>query len=88
MRKTLSLIAIYMLLTMGAIAQRPINGLAHRILGNKDTHFIFVCQPDTIDFFQIEAAYEHHILIIGNNDNSLAMGLNYYLKHIAGVHVS
>ena len=88
MSKTLSLIAIYMLLTMGAIAQRPINGLAHRILGNKDTHFIFVCQPDTIDFFQIEAAYEHHILIIGNNDNSLAMGLNYYLKHIAGVHVS
>ena len=47
-----------------------------------------MCQPDTIDFFQIEAAYEHHILIIGNNDNSLAMGLNYYLKHIAGVHVS
>ncbi len=88
MRKTLSLIAIYMLLTMDAIAQRPINGLAHRILGNKDTHFIFVCQPDTIDYFQIEAAYEHHILIIGNNDNSLAMGLNYYLKHIAGVHVS
>ncbi len=88
MRKTLSLIAIYMLLTMGAIAQRPINGLAHRILGDKDTYFIFVCQPDTIDFFQIEAAYEHHILIIGNNDNSLAMGLNHYLKHIAGVHVS
>ena len=68
--------------------QRPINGLAHRILGDKDTCFIFVCQPDTIDYFQIEAAYDHHILITGNNDNSLAMGLNYYLKHIAGVHVS
>jgi len=71
-----------------ATAQRPIDGLAHRILGDKDTHFIFVRQPDTIDFFQIEAAYDHHILIIGNNDNSLAVGLNYYLKHIAGVHVS
>ena len=67
---------------------RPINGLAHRILGDKDTCFIFVCQPDTVDFFQIEAAYDQHIRITGNNDNSLAMGLNYYLKHIAGVHVS
>ena len=71
-----------------ASAQRPINGLAHRILGDKDTYFIFVCQPDTVDFFQIEAAYDHHMLITGNNDNSLAMGLNYYLKHVAGVHVS
>ncbi|MBR4913513.1 MAG: alpha-N-acetylglucosaminidase N-terminal domain-containing protein, partial [Bacteroidales bacterium] len=71
-----------------ATAQRPIDGLAHRILGDKDTCFIFVCQPDTIDYFQIEAAYDHHILITGNNDNSLATGLNYYLKHIAGVHVS
>ena len=68
--------------------KRPINGLAHRILGDKDTCFIFVCQPDTIDFFQVEAAYDHHIRITGNNDNSLAVGLNYYLKHIAGVHVS
>ena len=68
--------------------QRPIDGLAHRILGDKDTCFIFVCQPDTVDFFQIEAAHDHHILITGNNDNSLAVGLNYYLKHIAGVHVS
>ena len=68
--------------------QRPIDGLAHRILGDKDTCFIFVCQPDTVDFFQIEAAQDHPILITGNNDNSLAVGLNYYLKHIAGVHVS
>ena len=68
--------------------QRPINGLAHRILGEMDTWFVFEYQPDTIDYFQIEAAYDHHILITGNNDNSLATGLNYYLKHIAGVHVS
>lgn len=68
--------------------QRPIDGLAHRILGDKDTCFIFVCQPDTIDYFQIETAHDHHIRITGNNDNSLAVGLNYYLKHIAGVHVS
>ena len=59
-----------------ATAQRPIDGLAHRILGDKDTCFIFVYQPDTIDYFQIEAA-DNLIRITGNNDNSLAVGLNY-----------
>ena len=72
--------------------QRPINGLAHRILGKMDTWFVFEYQPDTVDFFQIEPVKDPvkslKIKITGNNDNSLAMGLNYYLKHIAGVHVS
>ena len=75
---------------------RPIDGLAHRILGDMDTCFLFVYQPDTVDYFQIEVAKENShpivetgkIIITGNNDNSLATGLNYYLKHIAGVHVS
>ena len=74
---------------------RPIDGLAHRILGDQDTNFIFVYQPDTVDYFLIEPIHPKQklssgkkIRIIGNNDNSLATGLNYYLKHIAGVHVS
>ena len=33
---------------------RPIDGLAHRILGDQDTNFIFVYQPDTVDYFLIE----------------------------------
>ena len=77
--------------------QRPIDGLAHRILGEQDTNFIFVYRQDTIDYFFIESIFsketrynsaEGKIRITGNNDNSLATGLNYYLKHIAGVHVS
>ena len=72
--------------------QRPIDGLAHRILGEMDTWFVFEYQPDTIDFFQIETVNDPvktlKIRITGNNDNSLAVGLNYYLKHVAGVHVS
>jgi len=71
---------------------RPIDGLAHRILGDMDTWFIFDYQPDTVDYFQIEPVSDTlttlKIRITGNNDNSLAVGLNYYLKHIAGVHVS
>ena len=74
--------------------QRPIDGLAHRILGNMDTSFVFVYQPDSVDYFLIEPdpdnrdLFSGKIRITGNNDNSLATGLNYYLKHIAGVHVS
>ena len=71
---------------------RPIDGLAHRILGDMDTWFVFEYQPDTVDYFQIEPVSDKQttlkIRITGNNDNSLAVGLNYYLKHIAGVHVS
>ncbi|MBO4774585.1 MAG: alpha-N-acetylglucosaminidase [Bacteroidales bacterium] len=77
---------------------RPIDGLAHRILGDRDTLFKFVCQPDTVDYFIIERLngdtggipkrYDQKIRITGNNDNSLAVGLNYYLKHCAGIHVS
>ena len=90
MRKIILMTVCFWTLSMTAGnngPQRPIDGLAHRILGDKDTCFIFVCQPDTIDYFQIEAA-DNLIRITGNNDNSLAVGLNYYLKHIAGVHVS
>ncbi len=93
------------LATMTAAAQaqvqpsaRPIDGLAHRILGDRDTLFKFVCQPDTVDYFIIERLngdtggipkrYDQKIRITGNNDNSLAVGLNYYLKHCAGIHVS
>ena len=71
---------------------RPIDGLAHRILGDMDAWFVFEYQPDTVDYFQIEPVTDTlttlKIRITGNNDNSLAVGLNYYLKHIAGVHVS
>ena len=74
---------------------RPIDGLAHRILGDQDTNFVFVYQSDTVDYFLLEPIHPKQklysgekIRITGNNDNSLATGLNYYLKHIAGVHVS
>lgn len=68
-------------------AQRSAEALAHRILGDQDTNFVFVCKPDTVDYFRLDQ-YFHKIKITANNDNSLARGLNYYLLHYAGVHVS
>lgn len=95
MRKIILMAVCFWTLTLTAGndgPQRPIDGLAHRILGEMDTWFVFEYQPDTIDFFQIETVKDPvktlKIRITGNNDNSLAVGLNYYLKHVAGVHVS
>lgn len=56
-------------------AQRPIDGLAHRILGGQDTKFVFVYQPDTVDYFQIETVevdsdrpgHRHKIRITGTD---------------------
>lgn len=52
-----------------AASARPIERLAHRILGADDTNFVFVCQPDTLDYFQLESV-DGKIRIVGNNDNS------------------
>ena len=81
--------------------QKPVEQLARRILGDLDTNIVFVYQADTLDFFEVSSPkakltsgdllhfYDTaKIVIKGNNDNSLAMGLNYYLQHYAGVHVS
>lgn len=66
---------------------RPVEALCHRVLGDADTNFIFAQKNDTLDFFAIEQAGTK-IRITGNNDNSMAMGLNHYLRHCVGVHVS
>ncbi|MBR4786388.1 MAG: alpha-N-acetylglucosaminidase [Bacteroidales bacterium] len=76
-----------MMCGLGIASARPIDSLAHRILGADDTNFVFVCQPDTLDYFLLESV-DGKIRITGNNDNPMAMGLNYYLQHYAHVYVS
>lgn len=92
----LSLLAFCFVLLLEAQQTSAIAGLAHRILGDQDTNFIFICQPDTVDYFEVGSPVYYFyksepkpkITIKGNNDNSMAMGLNYYLQHYAGVHIS
>ena len=71
-------------------AECSVKKLAYRILQEKAYKFLFVCKPQEEDYFVIEEDPESAgiIRITGNNANSIATGLNYYLKHIAGVHVS
>ena len=68
-------------------AQQAARQLAQRILGKQAKQFEFVHRTDTVDFFSL-SSHGGKIRIEGNNDNSMAMGLNYYLKEYAHVYVS
>ena len=61
--------------------------LAGRILPQQADHFIFKTLPaDTTDFFTLSQE-GRKIAIGGNNANSMAVGLNYYLKYYCHVNI-
>ena len=68
-------------------AQHAARGLAQRILGDKASAFEFVLTKDSGDVFTL-SQNGGKIRIEGSNDNAMCMGLNYYLKEYAHVHVS
>ena len=77
---------ILMMAAVQAVAA-PADDLARRILGKKASRFEFVQQDSEHDFFRIEQDGKK-IRITGNDACSQAVGLNWYLKHLAHVHVS
>ena len=87
MKKTILIMTLLLPIMLLSGQSRPIDGLAKRILGDKSAQFEFVYQQDTLDFFQL-SQHGDKVRIVGNNDNSLAMGLNHYLKYYAKTHVS
>ena len=77
----------YILVHTSVSAQQAAQRLAVRILGDKADQFEFVLRPADVDLFTLEQ-HGDKVRIGGNNDNSMAMGLNYYLKEYAKTHVS
>ncbi|MBR5092157.1 MAG: alpha-N-acetylglucosaminidase [Bacteroidales bacterium] len=87
------LISVWLLaLPVVGSAQEAASLLAKRLLGNEVRHFVFCGIPATEaasdTFFVAPSADGKHILIGGNNDISMAVGLNHYLRKYAKVHVS
>lgn len=88
--KRLSYILIlgsYLLMHTSVSAQQAARQLAVRVLGDRAGQFEFVQRYSDVDLFTLEQ-HGDKIRIGGNNDNSMAMGLNYYLKEYAKTHVS
>lgn len=72
--------------------QQPIDLLAHRVTeGTSKDRILFQVSPSEAtsskDYFEI-ASKGDKVLITGNSDLSLATGLNWYLKYVAGIHLS
>jgi len=57
------------------------SALAHRVVGDKASHFVFITLPSAEnDYFTLEQR-GGKLIIGGNNANSMAVGLNHYLKY-------
>ena len=70
----------------------PVNSLAGRVTeGTSDGRILFRIIADgsnpAKDYFEISSE-NGKVLITGNSDLSLATGLNWYLKYVAGIHLS
>lgn len=92
MKKTLILLlTIFSLCSCTLADNGDVNSakaLAQRIIPTKASSFVFKKAPAAEnDFFQIEQR-GRKIVISGNNANSMAVGLNYYLKYYCHVEVS
>lgn len=87
MKKVFLFVSLSVLLSVSVSAQKAATQLSRRILGDKAEKFEFVCQPRDTDYFSLDQ-HDGKVRITANNDNSMAMGLNYYLKNYANVHVS
>lgn len=69
-------------------ATSPIDDLAYRVTeGTSKGKIIFKEVPADQDYFEIKAD-KGKVLIEGNNTVSMATGLNWYLKYVAGIHIS
>lgn len=61
-----------------------VKALAQRVLPSKADRFVFNAVPADLDYFQLEDV-DGKISITGNNANSMAVGLNHYLKYYCNV---
>ena len=68
---------------------RAMKDMCNRLFPEHSGNFTFELAPDSLenDFFTIESINDK-IKISGNNNNSLATGLNHYLKYYCHTHVS
>ncbi len=86
MRKIALLLLVYAVSLVG-YGVEPIDGLLERIDKGLSEKIITEITPDTIDFFEITQQGKLP-KITGNNYVSVATGINWYLKYVAGVHLS
>lgn len=87
MKRIIFFILVLFVLSSFKVSANPINGLLERIdKGASDRFVIEICDNDK-DFFEISSR-NNKVVVKGNNYISIAAGINWYLKHYAGIHLS
>lgn len=91
MRNLMSVFFFLCLVTGCRVETLPVESLANRVTeGTADGRILFRKADDAghpgTDYFEISAE-GGKVLITGNSDVSLATGLNWYLKYVAGIHL-
>ena len=69
------------------VSASPITGLLERIDRGASKKFIIEEVKSDTDFFELDQKGSR-VVIRGNNSVSIATGLNWYLKYVAGIHLS
>lgn len=89
MLKHLILSAISLVVTVCVNAASPIDSLAMRVTeGTSEGRIIFDHVDSSGEFFEIDSLAPGKVAIRGNSDLSMAVGLDWYLKYVAGIHIA
>lgn len=84
-----AIIAFSAITCRAASAEEASRGLFDRILGEKSGQFIIemISSDQGVDLFEVESL-NNKVVIRGNNSNSIAVGLNHYLRYYCLTSVS
>lgn len=80
------LLYIFLLATSGILHANPVDDILERIDKGASHKFKTVLVKSDKDFFEIDQADK--VVIRGNSWVNIAVGVNWYLKHYAGIHIS
>ena len=83
----LIMILVVSALTIDVKAETPIYGLLERIEKGASKKFVCELQSGDKDFFELDQRGSK-VVVRGNSNVSIAVGINWYLKYYAGVHLS
>lgn len=87
MKIRISLLVWWVSFCMGCFAVNPISGLLERIDKGASRKFVIELNKGGNDFFELDQKGSK-VVVRGNTYVNIAVGINWYLKYYAGVHLS